>query len=182
MKRGTNINGITSISVSDSHFLDPKITLIRPLIHTTKEEIIQYCKDHDISYLNDPTNTDISYSERNHIRTLLQEYLATPQFYTSLENLYTFLEDHHQTNITRTQITIIPQDTHDLITIPSGSRTPDQLYKLYRHYNITINPRSTTLDNLCKQLNQKSGNKISYQGLTLTAYSYASVAKQKNTE
>lgn len=182
MKRGTNINGISSISVSDSHFLDPNITLLRTLINHTKEEIIQYCNDNHIPYLNDPTNTDISYSERNRMRILIQEYLSTPQFYTSFNNLYAFLEDHNQTNITREQVTIMPQDTHDLITIPSGSRTPNHMYKLYKYYNISINPRSTTLDNLCKQLNSKSGNKIFYQGLTLTAYSYASIAKQKNIE
>lgn len=178
MKRWANINGIKAINVSDSHFLDPNITLLRPLINHTKQEIIQYCKDNSIPYLNDPTNTNTDYSERNHIRILIQDYLSTPQFYMSFNNLYDFLENNNQKNIARKQVTIIEQDTYDLITISSWNRTPDKLYNLYQNYSISINPRSTTLDSLCEQLNKKSGNKISYQGLTISAYSYASVIKK----
>lgn len=179
MKRGTNINGISSISVSDSHFLDPTITILRPLINTNKEQIIQYCKDNDIRYINDPTNSDMSYSERNHIRTVIQEHFATPQWYKSFDNLYNFIEQHNTNSLITAQTTIIPQKNHDLITICAWDRTPNKLYNLYQYYNISINPRSTTLDNLCEQLNKKSGNKISYQGLTITSYSYASIVKQK---
>ena len=99
--------------------MDPNITLLRPLINHTKQEIIQYCKDNSIPYLNDPTNTNTDYSERNHIRILIQDYLSTPQFYTSFNNLYDFLENNNQKNIARKQVTIIEQDTYDLITISS---------------------------------------------------------------
>ena len=46
-----------------------------------------------------------------------------------------------------------------MITILHGQWTPDLLYKIYEYFNSSINPRSTTLNELCNSLNKKSGNK-----------------------
>lgn len=178
MKRGSNIAGIEWITLSDHHFLDHNITLLRPLIDHNKEEILYYCQENHISYSTDPTNTNTEVSERNLIRKIIHDHFNTPNFYHSRNNLYDHLKQHELNLIQTNHINIIPQHNHDLITITCGQRTPNELYNLYHYYTITLNPRSTTLEELCKQLNARSGNKISYQGLIITAYTYASTVKK----
>lgn len=43
-------------------------TLIRPLLSVTREEILSYCQDHGLSYVEDSTNQDTEYT-RNKIRS-----------------------------------------------------------------------------------------------------------------
>lgn len=189
MKRGSALKGILAVTQSDPHFLNPDITILRPLIHSPKSEILDYCKEQNIPFALDPTNSDTNYSQRNLIRQFIHDHLSTDNFYKSFTHLYNALESHQSNNSTtktlnnpiiqqpNNSITIIPQKNHDLITIFSWQRTPDNLYNTYKHYDISINPRSNTLDNLCEQLNKKSGNKISYQWLSICAYTYASTVK-----
>lgn len=60
LARGSGANGIAGIK--------PKLGKIyRPLICSTREEILEYCKRNKISYVNDSTNFDIDYT-RNYIR------------------------------------------------------------------------------------------------------------------
>ncbi len=178
MKRGSNITGIISISESDFHFLDHTISILRPLINSCKSDILNYCKEQQIPYAIDPTNTDINYSERNLIRQFIHDHLNTNNFYKSWHTLYQILQEHNNSRSSLSIHQISNSLNHDLITITSWERTPDKLYELYTHYHLSLNPRSNTLDNLCIQLNQRSGNKISYQWLTITAYSYASTIKK----
>lgn len=57
--RGTGLNGIIMEFKRDN--------IIRPLMETTKEEILRYISDNKIEYVTDKTNYDIDYS-RNFIR------------------------------------------------------------------------------------------------------------------
>ena len=60
LARGTGLSGLCGISpVRDNY--------IRPLIVCTKEEIIQYCKENNVPFIVDSTNSDNDYS-RNYIR------------------------------------------------------------------------------------------------------------------
>ena len=177
MKRGTGLKGISSISISDPHFLDNNITIVRPLITSNKKEIIQYCKKHTIEYVVDPTNQDIHYSERNAIRKIIQKDLWTQQFYNSRQLLYESLTETSKKNRFK-EVEIIQGKDSDLIAITSQQRTPDILYHFYQKNKISINPRSSTLQTLCDQLNKKSGSKISYQWLSITAYQYGSIIKK----
>ena len=61
--RGTRLKGLTSISLKRKN-------IIRPLINTSKSQIIEYAKDNDIYFQNDVTNFDNSIS-RNWIRNEL---------------------------------------------------------------------------------------------------------------
>lgn len=177
MKRWTGIKGISSITVSDTHFLNKNITILRPLLRHTKQEILDYCKEHKLLYVIDPTNSDIKYSERNAIRKIISENLWTPQFYKSRQILYESIEDSLQEQkIDSVQMIHLPDN--DLIARKSGERNADTLYTLYKTYHISINPRASTLQTLCDQLNKKSGNKISYQWLTITAYQYGSTIRK----
>ena len=62
--RGTGLKGLTGMQryakTNDKHF-------IRPLLHLTKEEIIKYVNDQEISFIEDDSNTDNAYS-RNFLR------------------------------------------------------------------------------------------------------------------
>lgn len=58
--RGTGIDGLTGMAFSDGH-------LIRPLIDTDKEDIIEYITSNEVPYVDDETNSDENYS-RNYIR------------------------------------------------------------------------------------------------------------------
>lgn len=57
--RGSGLNGVIMEFKRDN--------IIRPLMETTKEEILKYLKDNKIEYVTDKTNEDITYS-RNFIR------------------------------------------------------------------------------------------------------------------
>ena len=61
--RGTRLKGLTSIALQRKN-------IIRPLINTSKSQIIEYAKDNDIYFQNDITNFDNSIS-RNWIRNEL---------------------------------------------------------------------------------------------------------------
>ena len=61
--RGTRLKGLTSIALQRKN-------IIRPLINTSKSQIIEYAKDNDIYFQNDVTNFDNSIS-RNWIRNEL---------------------------------------------------------------------------------------------------------------
>ena len=62
--RGTGLKGLTGmqryIKIKDKHF-------IRPLLHVTKEEIIEHVNDQKLSFIEDGSNTDNVYS-RNFLR------------------------------------------------------------------------------------------------------------------
>ncbi|MBR5410772.1 MAG: tRNA lysidine(34) synthetase TilS [Clostridia bacterium] len=58
--RGTGLRGLCSIPVRRGD-------VIRPLINCTRDEIEEYCKAHNLSYVTDASNGDPSYS-RNKIR------------------------------------------------------------------------------------------------------------------
>ncbi len=60
LSRGSGSKGISGIK--------PVINnIVRPLIYCSKEEILEYCKENSISYVNDSTNMDTDYT-RNYIR------------------------------------------------------------------------------------------------------------------
>lgn len=60
LSRGSGARGITGIK--------PVINnIVRPLIYCSKEEILEYCEQNSISYVNDSTNMDTDYT-RNYIR------------------------------------------------------------------------------------------------------------------
>ena len=184
LSRGARLQGMLSLQVHDQHFLDESIAILRPLIHTSKQDILRYCNNHDIHYAIDQSNFDPTTSQRNHIRSLIQA-LDSPNRSKSFDHLYSLLESIETSQSLETwartsleSFHIIEQDGEDLLTIRSGDWTPELLYELYRHYDIALNPRSTTLGELSQQLNHQSGNKILYQGLEIRAYRYASIVSQ----
>ncbi len=100
MRRGCGIHGMSWLSMTDSHFLEPTVTLVRPLLFMKKNEILTECERLWIPYTIDPTNDDITYSERNMIRHCLHENFNTSWRYRSMNNLYDHIEHTKEKNIT----------------------------------------------------------------------------------
>ena len=78
--RGTSLNGLKGIP-KERMLGNAKI--IRPLINTTRDEILKYCKENELEYVTDNTNSDIAYT-RNYIR-----HTITPK----LKNINPRVED-----------------------------------------------------------------------------------------
>lgn len=187
LNRGAGPQWLLGLWVMTPHFLDHTITIVRPLLFCTKDEIKKECKTNKISYHEDPTNTDITYSERNRMRKILSEYFNTAWFYKSMNQLYQSLEQKENIAINRRDQIYNKQwkwfwihpdtDNQYIISIKTGERDSDLLYKVYTYHNISINPRSTTLDTFVTALNQKSWNKISYNNITIQSFHYSSIIK-----
>ena len=71
--RGTGLNGLTGMAVVTN---DYSIPVVRPLLDVTKEELLLYLKEKDISYCVDRTNEDVRY-QRNRIRHRIIPELET---------------------------------------------------------------------------------------------------------
>jgi tRNA(Ile)-lysidine synthase len=61
MARGAGLNGLSGIKPKNGRIL-------RPLIYLSKDEIFSLCKENNIEYVTDSTNTDTDYT-RNYIRS-----------------------------------------------------------------------------------------------------------------
>lgn len=173
--------GWLSIPLTSTHFLDPTLQIVRPLIDSSKSEIISYCHKHNISYATDSSNTNHTTSKRNLIRSFIQDHLSGPSRHTSFRRLYEELETqsdssfYSSSNTPQSVLSIISRSEYDIVSITSWEWSAELLYKLYAHYTISLNPRSTTLTNLASQLNNKPGNKITYKGLKIISYRYATI-------
>lgn len=67
--RGSGLTGLKSMSYKTVFNINNKeITYYRPLLDITKEQIIEYSKQNNIKYFNDPFNEDPNISDRNYIR------------------------------------------------------------------------------------------------------------------
>lgn len=183
LKRGCGLEWFLWINLLSNHFLDKDITIIRPLLFMTKKKILTEVERLQLPYSEDPTNQDTTYSERNLIRNIIGKYLSSEWRYRSFNNLYKTIDEEktykkkiliheHEENII--QLYKQQKNTY-LTTIKYGERTPDIIYEIYKKLWISINPRSATLNNLSKNLNNRSGNKISYQWIMIQSYQYASI-------
>lgn len=186
INRGCGKKWLLWLQVHSFHFLDNSLSIVRPLLSLKKEEIIKDINQLQLKYYDDPSNNDINYSQRNMIRSLLQQHFNTEWFYKSMIKLYNIIDakghiSEKSENIiydnNNTAYYIHPQHTQTqyLITVTHKQRTPDLLYKMYDYFNKSINPRSTTLTTLSESLNKKSGNKITYQWLCIQASRYGSI-------
>ena len=173
MIRGCGIEGMQWMKIKHTHYKDKTIIIVRPLLFIDKVKIMQKCEENNIKYCTDPTNINISISKRNKIRSELDKIPESKNIKKSFSLLYEFL-DKKNNEWWKGKGKISELEIGILYKIKAWERTSSKLYDLYISYNIVINPRSTTLDNLARQLT-KNGSKIWYQWITIRAYWYGSV-------
>ena len=95
--RGTGLNGLIGMDlVSPSDFSD-SIPIIRPMLTIWKDEILLYCRENQLSFMVDETNTDEVYI-RNRIRggliPTLEKY--NPKIKQGLIRMGTILHDDYE--------------------------------------------------------------------------------------
>jgi tRNA(Ile)-lysidine synthase len=75
--RGTGLSGLTGMDYNSlPNEWSQDILLIRPLLHVWREEVVQYCKEHNLKPLIDPSNQDTTFF-RNRLRIELMPYLES---------------------------------------------------------------------------------------------------------
>lgn len=84
--RGSSISGLCGIK--ECRNFSDGLFLVRPILHAQKEEILSYCKENNIKFVNDSTNTDTEYA-RNFIRTFITPKMREIQ--PNLENVFSRL-------------------------------------------------------------------------------------------
>ena len=65
--RGSGARGLGGMRAVSPMPFHPSITLLRPLLSQSRDQLEAYCAAHDLSYLHDKTNEDRSYT-RNYLR------------------------------------------------------------------------------------------------------------------
>ncbi len=85
--RGAKLGGIHALS-------EISWLLLRPLLHTSKSEILEYAKEKNISFREDSSNTDTEYL-RNHLRAnILPEFeKINGEYRKSIENFIEYTEE-----------------------------------------------------------------------------------------
>lgn len=68
---------MTSLGCGEGYLLNySRGNIVRPLLIQSKESIVRYANNHNLKYLDDPTNDDVSFNKRNNVRhTLLPQVL-----------------------------------------------------------------------------------------------------------
>lgn len=65
--RGSGIKGLKSMSEITECWYDNTVNIIRPLLNTTRRQIEEYALQHNLAYIEDPSNGDNRY-DRNYVR------------------------------------------------------------------------------------------------------------------
>ena len=102
LMRGAWINGFLNMrEVENHHLLPNECKVCRPLLNSTKSEILDICNEAWIPFFEDKTNQDISVSKRNRVRNQILNPVSTywtenweeNKFLESFASIYTQLEN-----------------------------------------------------------------------------------------
>lgn len=85
--------------VENHHLLPDECKVCRPLLETSKSEILNICNEAEIPYFEDATNFDDSVSRRNWIRNqILNPLSEKSKFLESFAGIYKQLENAESSN------------------------------------------------------------------------------------
>ncbi|MCS7316894.1 MAG: tRNA lysidine(34) synthetase TilS, partial [Candidatus Dojkabacteria bacterium] len=101
LMRGSGIRGLRSMTFTSKSPYDGKTIIVRPLLNVTREEIREYLKslgltnENNIDWIDDPTNDDPEYCDRNYIRHNIVPLFKRrwSNFYDSVRNTINSLND-----------------------------------------------------------------------------------------
>ena len=100
--RGANLNGFLAMQEQENHHLLSETKVLRPILGFTKDEVTNICKKNKIPFVTDPTNNDVTTSQRNKLRNTILPQLyglahkqttTTNSFIESMKNIYEQLEN-----------------------------------------------------------------------------------------
>ncbi len=95
MARGTHFRGL--------YALRSRSDVVRPLLDYTKQEILDYAREHDVQWREDYTNADDIYM-RNRIRKRLSEHMSTEQRHQLLDLIETLEKQGQQIDVVSREI------------------------------------------------------------------------------
>lgn len=99
--RGSGLRGVAGMQrigpVGVDRHLHPDLLLCRPLLNTTKRELLDYAQQHQLGFVNDPSNSN-THLRRNWVRAELlpQIEMHFPQGPKALLRLAEFFQAHYQ--------------------------------------------------------------------------------------
>ena len=83
--RGAGLNGLSGMQpVTYLRQLDAEIPIFRPMLGLFREDVLAYCREHELPYITDESNLDTNFF-RNRLRSELIPYLET--FNPAIRNL-----------------------------------------------------------------------------------------------
>ncbi len=114
MRRGASLNGMRGMQIVQPSWFSADMTLFRPLLTTTREEILTQVTNKKIPHFMDPTNVDPTISQRNKLRNdimpwLLNEEQQPTNFLSSMQQLFDYL-DQPSSSITPFLLKLKPSD------------------------------------------------------------------------
>lgn len=159
--RGTDLEtwrGIPSLTQIDD------FKIIRPFINITKDDLIEYAKNHSIQYVLDSSNTSDKYLRnriRNHVVPLLKK--ENPKLLLNYNENIKKLNDILEESSIKNLVNEIPKNTIDYLTfVDQNSHTQLKLLRyLIRLFNPSLDIPNPQLKMILKQLNQ-SGNNVRF--------------------
>ena len=95
--RGSNLEGYAGIKTYSQ--LD-RYTIVRPLLHLTKEDVLKYNKENNIKYYLDQTNDDTTYTRNRYRKNILpiikdedqEAHLKFLKYSNTLQEYYNYIE------------------------------------------------------------------------------------------
>ncbi len=152
LSRGTGLRGLSGIK--------PRVNkIIRPLLFASREDIIQYCHEHDIQHVEDSSNATIKYSRnllRHKIIPLFEQ--INPRFRETIIENTGRLNDNlliYEQAINKTRHELLKHDngtwTISIEKLQELAPLKTWLFELFRDFNITqkhVNDLAGLLNNI----------------------------------
>lgn len=85
---GSGLNGLAGMRAESLY--SEEVTLLRPLLGVTKEDILTYCKAHNMPYINDPSNENEAFARvrlRKSMGVLAEEGLTSKRLSVTAQRL-----------------------------------------------------------------------------------------------
>jgi tRNA(Ile)-lysidine synthase len=129
--RGSGLQGLIGMSELSNH---PGYQIFRPMLYTSKDAIKTYVNQHQLAYINDPSNLDNQYS-RNYIRNQLIP-LITAKYPEAINNIELTRKNLNQ-SLNLINVFINKENPYSISQITDVDTLATTLYHWLAQFNIT---------------------------------------------
>lgn len=162
--RGCSLDGFLNMHVLSQQ---KSTTYLRPLLTTTKSQILEACQTLQIPYFTDSTNLDSRTSKRNRLRNEVLNTFQGTNFEQSFKHIYSTFEhwdNAHQTSPeTRKESATHPARKASFALKTPIPTTATQLVQLRKKINLTHNLRTTQINERMHRLHTSSNGRKQLQ-------------------
>lgn len=114
--QGSSVKGLAGMQYSCLSWMNKNQTIIRPLLFTSKKEILKYAETHNLNWVEDESNQDINF-DRNWIRKILIPLIEN-KFTNASKNIHLVMEHLCEAHELHVELAKIDENTvmaHDYI-------------------------------------------------------------------